>query len=214
GVLLSSTPMFVAFFAPFLDRSVEINRIQALGLMVGLVGVALVVGVQAVSSLGQLLGAVAVLGAAASGAISNFVVKLQYRDKNVPPTTTTFFSLSVGAVLVAPFAFITASGDAPGARAIIAVIVLGLACTAMTYLLYYQLIAEVGEERAALGNYLTPIFALFYGVILLGEQLTIDEIIGLALIIVGAEITLRGDSAKRAGGKAKAHEYRTHPPFH
>jgi drug/metabolite transporter (DMT)-like permease len=214
GVLLSSMPMFVAFFAPFLDRSAEINRIQALGLMVGLVGVALVVGVQAVSSLGQLLGAVAVLGAAASGAISNFVVKLQYRDKNVPPTTTTFFSLSVGAVLVAPFAFLTASGDAPGARAIIAVIVLGLACTAMTYLLYYQLIAEVGEERAALGNYLTPIFALFYGVVLLGEQLTLDEIIGLALIIVGAEITLRGDSAKRAGGKAKAHEYRTHPPFH
>jgi drug/metabolite transporter (DMT)-like permease len=214
GVLLSSMPMSVAFFAPLLDRSAEINHIQALGLMAGLVGVALVVGVQAVSSLGQLLGAVAVLGAAASGAISNFVVKLQYRDKSVPPTTTTFFSLSVGAVLVAPFAFITASGDAPGARAIIAVIVLGLACTAMTYLLYYQLIAEVGEERAALGNYLTPIFALFYGVILLGEQLTIDEIIGLALIIVGAEITLRGDSAKRAGGKAKAHEYRPHPPFH
>ena len=214
GVLLSSLPMFVAFFAPFLDRSAEVNRIQALGLMVGLVVVALVVGVQAVSSLGQLLGAVAVLGAAASGAISNFVVKLQYRDKNVPPTTTTFFSLTVGAVLVAPFAYITASGDPPGARAIIAVIVLGLCCTALTYLLYYQLIAEVGEERAALGNYLTPIFALFYGVILLGEQLTIDEVIGLAMIIVGAEITLRGDSAKRAGGEAKAHEYRPHPPFH
>jgi drug/metabolite transporter (DMT)-like permease len=53
GVLLSSLPMFVAFFAPFLDRSAKINRIQALGLMVGLVGVALVVGVQAVGSLGQ-----------------------------------------------------------------------------------------------------------------------------------------------------------------
>jgi drug/metabolite transporter (DMT)-like permease len=61
---------------------------------------------------------------------------------------------------------------------------------------------------------LTPIFALFYGVILLGEHLTIDEVVGLALIIVGAEITLRGDSAKRTGGKAKAHEYRPHPPFH
>jgi drug/metabolite transporter (DMT)-like permease len=95
-----------------------------------------------------------------------------------------------------------------------AVIVLGLACTAVTYMLYYRLITEVGEERAALGNYLTPIFALFYGVILLGEPLTIAAVVGLALIIVGAEITLRGDSAKRAGGKAKAHEYRAHPPFH
>ncbi len=116
GVLVSSTPMFVAVFAPRFDRSVEINRIQAIGLIVGLVGVALVVGLQSVSSFGQLLGALAILGAAASGAISSFIVKLQYRDKNVPPSTTTFFALSVGAVLVAPFAAITASGDAPGAR--------------------------------------------------------------------------------------------------
>ena len=50
--------------------------------------------------------------------------------------------------------------------------------------------------------------------ILLGEPLTIAAVAGLALIIVGAEITLRGDSAKRAGGIAKAHEYRVHLPFH
>jgi drug/metabolite transporter (DMT)-like permease len=178
GVLVSSTPMFVAVFAPRFDRSVEINRIQAIGLIVGLVGVALVVGLQSVSSFGQLLGALAILGAAGSGAISSFIVKLQYRDRNVPPTTTTLFSLSVGAVLVAPFAAIPASGDAPGARAIIAVIILGLLCTALTFLLYYQLIAEMWEVRAAIGSYLTPIFALFYGVILLGEQLTITAVAG------------------------------------
>ncbi len=63
-------------------------------------------------------------------------------------------------------------------------------------------------------NYLTPIFALFYGVVLLGEALTVAAVVGLALIIVGAEITLRGDRARRAGGKAKAHEYRSRPPFH
>lgn len=215
GVLLSSTPMFVAVFALRFDRSAEINRVQAVGLIVGLVGVALVVGLQSVSSVSQLLGVLAILGAAASGAISSFVVKLQYRDKNVPPSTTTLFSLGVGAMLVAPFAAFAASGDPPGARAIIAVIVLGLFCTALTFMLYYQLIAEVGEDRAALGNYLTPIFALFYGVILLSEPLTIAAILGLALIIVGAEITLRGDSAnRRAGAKAIAHEYRSHPPFH
>jgi hypothetical protein len=69
-----------------------------------------------------------------------------------------------------------------------------------------------GEERAALGNYLTPIFALFYGVILLGEPLTIAAVVGLALIIFGAEVTLRGDSARCVGGKA--HGYRAHSPFH
>ncbi len=213
GVLVSSTPMFVALFAPALDRSATVNRRQVIGLVVGLLGVALVVGVQSVSSLGQFLGALAILAAAACGALSSFVVKLQYRDKGVPPSTTSLFSLAVGAALTLPVALVTADREVPGARAVIAVIVLGLVCTALTFMLYYSLIAQVGEERAALGNYLTPIFALVYGVVLLGERITIPAIVELALIIGGAEITLRGDSARRAGGKAKAHEYRARPPL-
>jgi drug/metabolite transporter (DMT)-like permease len=51
-------------------------------------------------------------------------------------------------------------------------------------------------------------------VFFLGETLTIASVAGLALIIVGAEITLRGDRKKRAGGEARAHQYRPHPPFH
>jgi hypothetical protein len=47
-----------------------------------------------------------------------------------------------------------------------------------------------------------------------GRPLTIAAVVGLALIIIGAEITLRGDSARRAGGEAKAHEYRAHPPIY
>jgi drug/metabolite transporter (DMT)-like permease len=50
-------------------------------------------------------------------------------------------------------------------------------------------------------------------VILLGEQLTVAEVAGLALIVVGAEITVRGDRARRAGSKAKAYELRVYPPF-
>ena len=62
GVLVSTTPMFVALFAPFLDSAMEINRRQGAGLAVGLVGVALVVGVHLIGSLGQLLGARLFLG--------------------------------------------------------------------------------------------------------------------------------------------------------
>ncbi len=119
GVLVSSTPMFVAVFALRLDPSARINRRQAVGLVVGLVGVALVVGLQSVSSLGQFFGALAILGAAASGALSSFVVKLEYRDKGVPPSTTTLFALAVGSVMVAPVAVLTASRDEPGVRAIV-----------------------------------------------------------------------------------------------
>jgi drug/metabolite transporter (DMT)-like permease len=191
----------------------EINRRQGAGLAVGLLGVALVVGAHFIGSLGQLLGALALLGAAASGAVSSFIVKLQYKDKGVPASTTSFFALSVGALLTLPVAIITAPRELPGTRAVLAVIALGLLCTAVAFMLYYRLIDNIGEERASLSNYLTPAFALLYGVLLLGETLTVWAVIGLVLIISGAEITLRG-AGDRPSRREVRTRYRTHPPFH
>ena len=213
GVLVSTTPMFVALFAPWIDPAMEINRRQGAGLAVGLLGVALVVGAHFIGSLGQLVGALALLGAAASGALSGFVVKLQYKDKGVPASTTSFFALSVGALLTLPVAIITAPRELPGTRAVLAVVALGLLCTAVAFMLYYRLIDHIGEERASLSNYLTPAFALLYGVLLLSESLTIWAIIGLVLIISGAEITLRG-AGDRSSRREVRTRYRAHPPFH
>jgi drug/metabolite transporter (DMT)-like permease len=213
GVLASMAPMFIALFAPLLDPSMKTNRRQVAGLVVGLLGVGLVVGVHLIGSLGQFLGALALLGAAASGALSSFVVKLQYKDKGIPASTTSFFALAVASVLTLPVAVVTAPRELPGVRAVLAVIVLGLGCTALAYMLYYRLIDNVGEERAALANYLTPAFALFYGVLLLGEALTVWAVIGLILIIAGAEITLRGAGRQGSGSDLRSH-YRIHPPFH
>ena len=213
GVLASTTPIFVALFSPVLGYNTRINRRQGAGLIVGLIGVALVVGAHFVGSLGQLFGALAVLGAAASGGLSSFVVALQYKDKGIPASTTSFFSLSVGALLTLPVALITAPHELPGTRAVLAVIVLGLLCTALAFMLYYSLIDQIGEERASLATYLTPVFALFYGVLLLGESLTVAAVIGLVLIIVGAEITLRGAGNRHSGGDLRT-QYRIHPPFH
>ena len=213
GVLVSTTPMFVALFAPWVDPAMEINRRQGVGLAVGLLGVALVVGAHFIGSLGQFVGALALLGAAASGALSSFVVKVLYKDKGVPASTTSFFALSVGALLTLPVAVITAPRELPGTRAVLAVIALGLLCTAVAFMLYYRLIDNIGEERASLANYLTPAFALLYGVLLLSESLTIWAIVGLVLIVSGAEITLRG-AGDRTTRREMRTRYRTHPPFH
>lgn len=213
GVLISTTPMFIALFAPGLDRTEKITLRQGAGLIIGLLGVALVVGLHAVHSLNQFLGALALLGAAASGALSSFVVKLQYKGKGIPAATTSFFSLSVGAILTLPVAIFSARHEPPGVVAVLAVIVLGLVCTALAFTLYYKLIEEIGAERATLATYLTPMFAFFYGALLLSEAITIWDVIGVGLIIVGAEITLRKGSTKRVEDGVRTRP-RIHPPFH
>jgi drug/metabolite transporter (DMT)-like permease len=211
GVLVAATPIFIALFAPALDRNEKINRRQGVGLILGLLGVGLVVGAHAVDTLAQFLGALALLGAAVGGALSCFLVKLKYKDKGVPASTTSFFALSVGALLTLPAALITVPRELPGARAVLTVIVLGLCCTALTFMLYYSLINQIGEQRASLSNYLAPVFALLYGVLLFDEPITVAAVTGLALIISGAEITARGSGKSRGQARAK---YRNHPPFH
>jgi drug/metabolite transporter (DMT)-like permease len=213
GVLASTTPIFFALFAPLINPSVAVNRRQGAGLIVGLLGVALIVGVHSIHTLDQFLGALALLGAAASGALSYFVIRLQYREKGVPASTISCFALGVGSLLTLPIAVVTAPRELPSVRAILAVIALGLLCTALAYLLYYSLIDQVGGQRAALANYLTPAFALVYGVLLLGESLTLAAVIGLMLIVAGAEITLRGASDRRSRENLRT-RYRVPPPFH
>jgi drug/metabolite transporter (DMT)-like permease len=189
AVLISPASLFVALFAPFLDPSERIGRLQAVGMGLGLAGVVLVVGVESVSTLGQLLGALAMIGAAACYALSGFVVKTRYG--RLTSMQTSFVSISSASVLTLPLAVVTAPSHAPGLRAVLAVLCLGAVGTAAAFVIYYKLMLEIGPARASLVSYLAPGVALFYGALLLGEAITPAAIAGLALILGGVAIASR-----------------------
>ena len=96
-----------------------------------------------------------------------------------------------------PVAVVTAPRELPDVRAVLVVLALGLIFTAGTFMLYYSLINQVGEERATIAQYFAPAFALFYGALLLGEAITPEGIVSLVVIVVGANITLRGGENRR-----------------
>jgi drug/metabolite transporter (DMT)-like permease len=189
AVLISPAALFVALFAPFIDPSERIDRRQTIGLVAGLAGVALVVGVESISTLGQFLGALAMIGAAACYALGGFVVKRRYG--RLTSMQTSFVSLSVTSLVTLPIAAATAPTEAPGVRAVASLVALGVVGTALAFVIFYKLIAEVGAGRASLVSYLAPGVALFYGAIFLDEAITAAAVGGLVLILGGVALAGR-----------------------
>jgi drug/metabolite transporter (DMT)-like permease len=189
AVLIAPASLFVAAFAPFLDRSEAIDRSQTGGLVLGLVGVGLLVGVESVHSLEAFLGAVAILGASALYAISSFVVKGPF--SGVPPIASSAISCAVAALLTLPVAALTMTGETPGVRSLLALAGLGIVGTALAFVIFYGLIAEIGAGRASLVSYLAPGVALFYGAVFLDEKIGVAAVVGLVLILGGVAVAGR-----------------------
>jgi drug/metabolite transporter (DMT)-like permease len=189
AVLISPASLFVALFAPWIDPSERIDRRQGIGMAMGLGGVALVVGLESVHSLGELLGALAMIGAAASYGLSSFVVKRRYG--HLAAMQTSLVSIAVAAVLTLPLALATLPAAMPGLRALLSVLVLGAVGTALAFVIFYKRINGVGAGRASLVSYLAPGVALFYGALLLDEAITVAAIAGLVLILAGVALASR-----------------------
>ena len=189
AVLISPAALFVALFAPFIDPSERIDRRQAAGMLAGLAGVALVVGVESISTLAQFLGGLAMVGAAAFYALGGFVVKRRYG--RLTSMQASFVSISAASLWTLPSAAATAPTEMPGLGAVAAVVALGAVGTALAFVIFYKLIAEAGAGRASLVSYLAPGVALFYGAVFLDEAITVAAIAGLALILGGVAIASR-----------------------
>src|SRR3954453_3819402 len=185
AVLIAPASLFVAAFAPFLDTSEKAQPSAIGGMVMGLAGVALLVGIESVQSVGEFLGSLAMLGAAACYALSSFVVK---RYGGLTSVSTSFISIAVGAVLCLPAAIATAPSEVPGPRALLAVGALGVVGTALAFVIFYKLIAQTGAGRASLVSYLAPGIALLYGALLLDESITAASIGGLVLILGGVAL--------------------------
>ena len=189
AVLISPAALFVALFAPFIDPSERIDRRQGVGMLIGLLGVAIVVGVESISTLEQFLGALAMVGAAACYALGGFVVKRRYG--RLTSIQASFVSISAASLWTLPAAVGTAPTETPGLGAVAAVVALGVVATALAFVIFYTLIAEVGAGRASLVSYLAPGVALFYGAIFLDEEITVAAIAGLVLILGGVALASR-----------------------
>jgi drug/metabolite transporter (DMT)-like permease len=210
AVLIASAPLFVAVFAPWLDPTEVAGRRETVGLVLGISGVALLVGVEAIGTAAEFLSALGMVAAAASYTLSAFMVKRAYRE--LPSLAVSFISVAGGALLTLPPAVLTAPTHAPGWRSAASLVVLGVAGTAVAFVIYYRLIAEVGAGRASLVAYLIPPLSLAYGAALLDERITPAAIGGLALILAGVALASRVPAPAPEGAEAAVNPPGTDEP--
>ena len=201
GVLISPGPLFIAMLAPLIDPGERVDRRGAIGLVIGFGGVVLLIGVDTVHSLGEFLGALAMVGAALSYGLGAMYARLKFQG--VPPLVVSLASCGVAAVLTVPFALGTIGGNSPDLGEIAAVGSLGVIGTAIAFVLYFGLIKEAGAGKAALCGYLIPPAALAYGALLLDEQITAASIAGLVLILAGVALASGERQARVAPPEAE-----------
>ncbi|HEX7558475.1 MAG TPA: DMT family transporter, partial [Usitatibacter sp.] len=162
---------------------------RAAGLAIGFAGVAALVGLDIHVS--DFHAAGAIILAALGYAIGPIIIDRKLGD--VPPLGVVTASLILATVLYAPFAPLLWPSHATSAS-VGSVVGLGIICTAIAFMLFFALIAEVGPARATVITYINPVVAMILGVAILHEPLTLGMAIGFPLVIVGSILgTARGN---------------------
>jgi drug/metabolite transporter (DMT)-like permease len=181
GLLIAAVPLVGALVVTVTGERERLGGRRWLGLLVGLVGVAAIVGL----NVGQVdvLALVEIALVAVGYAVGPIILVRSLRD--ALPLGVVAASLALTAIVYAPFAAVNWPSKLPSAHVVESVVGLAVVCTALAFLLFFALIAEVGPVRATVITYINPAVAAVVGVALLDEQLTAGMLVGFALVLAG-----------------------------
>jgi drug/metabolite transporter (DMT)-like permease len=193
AILNATSPFFGALAAALWLRD-PLPLPKLLGMALGLAGVVLLVGWRPEPLTGLALAAVfACLVASLCYGIASVYAKV--RMSGVPSFSTALYSQLAAAVVLAP-ALPLAPMQGPMTATVAAnVLALAVGSTAIAYLLYFKLIANIGPARALTVTFLIPLFGVLWGYLFLDEPLTVNMLIGGSLILGGTWLAMRGTVA-------------------
>jgi drug/metabolite transporter (DMT)-like permease len=198
GLLVAAVPFVGALLALVTGGDDRLDARRLGGLLIGFLGVATLVGFD-VS--GGNLGAIGEIAVVTVGyALGPMIIAR--RLGGVPAVGVVAASLVLTAIVYAPVGVLQLPGHAPSVQVVLAVAALGVVCTALAFLLFFALIAEVGPVRATVITYVNPAVALALGVIILREPFTVGAAAGFVLILLGMFLatgrSATGSRARRA----------------
>ena len=186
AILNATAPLFgVVVATVWLKERLTFGRF--LGFLSGFIGVVLLIGLRPFEATTQFYLAIgagllaAIFYAFAAPYISQHL-------KGVPSLAVAAGSQLSAAIFTLPLFPFTVPSVQPSTLVVVSVLVLAIFSTAYAYILYFRLIQNVGSSKALTVTYLIPVFAMIFGAIFLGEQITLSMVIGCGLILLGTAI--------------------------
>ncbi|MQA32222.1 DMT family transporter [Modestobacter roseus] len=188
GLLVAAVPFVAALTARLAGDEDRLSPVRVVGMLIGVVGIAALLGLDVGGAQLSAIGAVALV--VVGYATAPMVVTRALPD--VPGVAVAAIALTVTALVYAPFA-LPQVGELPGAPAdaLVSVAVLGLVCTALALALFFALIREAGPQRALVITFVNPAVAVLLGVLLLDEPFTLGLAVGLPLVLLGCVLATR-----------------------
>ena len=191
GLMIAAVPLIAAVLQLLTRGDDRLDRRRVLGLLVGMFGVAVLVGLN-VSF--KDLGAVAEVGLVALGYATGPII-IARRLPILPAVGVVAASLVLTALFYAPLALPQLPRTMPSGEVLLAVLILAVVCTALAFLIFFALIGAVGPVRATVITYFNPAIALLLGVAVLQEPFTLGAVVGFSLILAGSVLATRRTSA-------------------
>jgi drug/metabolite transporter (DMT)-like permease len=185
AILMSTVPLVTISLAPAFVRDEPITAGKIIGVVLGMAGVAALIGPSALAGAhGELLGQIAVTVATVCYALNGLIAR---RLPQMPVEVISASALLCATIVGLPVSFFVDRPwqITPSLGAIASLICLGIVNTAGGYLLLFSLTLRAGAGFASFNNFLVPLFGLFWGVLLLDEQLSWRTSAGLLLILAG-----------------------------
>ncbi len=203
SILIASEPLLVALLALRFDSSEQVRGLRFIGLLIGIFGVIVLLGLDISGGVRQFLGAVMVLLATAGYAAGTLLIK-QPRIASLPSLGVIAVQCLISTVVLLPLSLARLPHTMPSVNVLASLLVLGLICTALAWLVLFALVAEAGASRSTVFTYVNPVISVLLGVAFLREPLTITIVSGFLLIIAGSWFST-GGTLPRLRSKTQNH---------
>jgi drug/metabolite transporter (DMT)-like permease len=187
GLLVAAVPIIAVLAGRVAGDTERLGPLRWAGLGLGLAGVALLAAPHVNAGSGFAIGEVLLV--AVGYAVGPIIAARKLGE--VPNMLVTASCLGFAALVYLPPALLTMPAALPAPEVLLALAGLGLLCTAAAFVLFFELIGEVGPTRAVVFTYVNPAVAVAAGVLLLGEPLTATVLVAFVLILLGSVLATR-----------------------